>query len=328
MTNSFKVFCGWLILGTSLAMSQELSLVAPEKVAGVPHLPNAIQIHSQVISGGMPEGDESFEELQRLGIKTIISVDGAKPDLELATKYGMHYVHLPHGYDGISVERSKQLAKAVQSLPKPIYIHCHHGKHRSPAAAAVACISAGMVSPTMASNILAKAGTSPNYQGLHESALNAKALPASELASITNDFPEVADLPEMAEAMVEIEHTFDHLQQLAKANWMKVASNPDLDAAHETLLLREHYTEMLRKDEVKKQPTAFIDLLKQAEVDCQELEDSLRQWKLNATPSLAEVRDSTWQRISQGCSTCHRQFRDTPLSQKSSSKAEAKSQPK
>ncbi len=303
-------------------------LASPEKVPGVSHLPNAIQIHREVISGGMPEGDASFEELQQLGIKTIISVDGAKPDLELAAKYGMRYVHLPHGYDGISIERSKQLAKAVHSLPKPIYIHCHHGKHRSPAAAAVACISAGMVSPKVAGSILAKAGTSPNYLGLHESALTATPLTESELASIPSDFPAVADLPELAEAMVKMEHTFDHLQQLAKANWTKVESSPDLDAAHEALLLREHYTEMLRMEEVIKQPAAFIDLVKQAEADCQVLEDTLRQSKTQSNTSLAEIRDSAWQRISQGCSTCHRQFRDVPLSQKTANIFDAKSKPK
>src|SRR5262245_25679022 len=83
------------------------------------HLPNALQVHEKVISGGMPEGDDSFAELQTLGIKTIISVDGAKPDVEMAQKYGMRYVHLPHGYDGVPESRAKELAKAVRDLPGP-----------------------------------------------------------------------------------------------------------------------------------------------------------------------------------------------------------------
>src|SRR5258706_10041968 len=68
------------------------------------HLPNALQVHPQVISGGQPEGEAGFVELKGLGIKTIISVDGAKPDVEMAKKYGLRYVHLPHGYDGIPEE--------------------------------------------------------------------------------------------------------------------------------------------------------------------------------------------------------------------------------
>src|SRR5262245_58106552 len=118
----------------------------PTKVAAA-HLPNAYQIHAKVISGGLPEGDTAFQELADLGVKTIISVDGATPDIETAKKHGLRYVHLPHGYDGIPRSRANELAKAVRDLPGPIYIHCHHGKHRSPAAATVACVAAGLVDP-------------------------------------------------------------------------------------------------------------------------------------------------------------------------------------
>ena len=38
---------------------------------------------------------------------------------QLAKKYGMRYVHLPHGYDGIPEERIAELAKAVRDLPQP-----------------------------------------------------------------------------------------------------------------------------------------------------------------------------------------------------------------
>src|SRR5688572_20555590 len=61
------------------------------------HLPNAVRVHERVISGGLPEGDAAFAELNALGVKTIVSVDGAKPDLETAAKFGLRYVHLPHG---------------------------------------------------------------------------------------------------------------------------------------------------------------------------------------------------------------------------------------
>lgn len=59
------------------------------------HLPNPVRIHAHVISGGLPEGNAAFEELKSLGIKTVISVDGAKPDVARAEKYGLRYVHLP-----------------------------------------------------------------------------------------------------------------------------------------------------------------------------------------------------------------------------------------
>ena len=83
------------------------------------YLPNAVQVHAKVISGGLPENDAVFQELQSLGVKTIISVDGAKPDVKTAARYGLRYIHLPHGYDGMPNNRVKELAKAVRDLTGP-----------------------------------------------------------------------------------------------------------------------------------------------------------------------------------------------------------------
>src|SRR5262245_56285152 len=174
----------------------------PTKVAAG-HLPNAYQIHPKVISGGLPEGDAAFQELADLGVKTVISVDGATPDIETAKKHGLRYIHLPHGYDGIPRPRANELAKAVRDLPGPIYIHCHHGKHRSPAAATVACVAAGLVDPTNAELILRTAGTSENYRGLYQSARNARRLDAKLLDKITGEFPERPAIPPLATAMVD-----------------------------------------------------------------------------------------------------------------------------
>ena len=148
---------------------------APEKLA-TQHLPNAYRITDKVISGGLPDGEAGFQELKALGVKTVISVDGMTPDVEGARKLGLRYVHLPHGYDRIPVERGRELAKAVRDLPGPVYIHCHHGKHRSPAAAAVACVEAGFISSEAAEGVLKTAGTNPNYRGLYESVRSARPL--------------------------------------------------------------------------------------------------------------------------------------------------------
>ena len=81
---------------------------SPQRIAST-HLPNAYRLHAKVISGGQPEGDAAFKELRDLGVRTIISVDGATPDVATANKYGLRYVHLPHGYDDISTTRAKEL---------------------------------------------------------------------------------------------------------------------------------------------------------------------------------------------------------------------------
>lgn len=326
------ILLGWLIAAVSGCGGEPAA--APKKdasnnkqPAGGPqklslaHLPNAYRIHARVISGGQPEGEEAFGELKALGVKTIISVDGARPEVELAKKFGLRYVHLPHGYDGIPEERAQELAKAVRDLDGPIYIHCHHGKHRSPAAAAVACVSAGLIEPAASLAVLQAAGTSENYRGLYRSAAAARKLDDALLDALEAEFPETARLPPLAEAMVELEHTHDHMKAIAAAGWKSPPASPDLDPPHEALLLREHFTEMLRTDAVKNESDQFQDLMRAGEMAAQELEAALAAWKGGGLASgVPERIPASFDRVTQSCTACHRQFRDVPLEEKKAGK--------
>jgi protein tyrosine phosphatase (PTP) superfamily phosphohydrolase (DUF442 family) len=275
-----------------------------------------VQVHPRVVSGGLPASDAAFAELSELGVKTIISVDGAKPDVEAAARRGLRYVHLPHGYDGIPGERARELAKAVRELEGPVYIHCHHGRHRSPAAASVACVMAGLVDPARALEILELAGTSRDYRGLYQSAADARPLEAALLEALEVEFREVAPVPPMADAMVQIEHTHEHLLQIAAAGWRTPADHPDLVPAHEALLMQEHFTELLRTDEVEQQPEAFRRMLVESEMSARELTQLLKQQASDpaqVTP-LGEVAARA-ERITANCQACHQQFRDNPQPQ-------------
>lgn len=295
------------------------SRAAPEKVK-TEHLPNPWRIHPKVISGGLPDGDAAFHELAELGVKTIISVDGAKPDVALAKKHGLRYVHLPHGYDGVPESRAKLLAKAVRDLPGPIYIHCHHGKHRSPAAATVACVGAGFLPSDRALGVLRAAGTSENYRGLYQSAESARRLDDALLDELKADFPEQVKVPPIADAMIALEHTHDHLKSLAANQWRRLPKEPDLDAAHEALLLRELYTELLRTDDLKRQRGGFQKLALESESMARDLEERLEAWTKAGSPSPppAEI-NRAFTAVSQACTACHRSYRDVPLSEKHAS---------
>ena len=103
-----------------------------------PGLHQVVTFHPGVISGGVP-GGEGFATLAAMGVKTIISVDGGAPDVAAAKAAGIRYIHLPMGYDGCEESRVLELTRATRDSMERggVYIHCHHGKHRSPAAAAV-----------------------------------------------------------------------------------------------------------------------------------------------------------------------------------------------
>ncbi len=318
-----SVACAWvfiLVLSIPGLAQDRNEYPAPTLTTSEPHrlktehLPNAIQIHGKVISGGQPDGEQGFLELKNLGVKTIISVDGAKPELALARKYGLRYVHLPHGYNGILPERAQELAKAVRDLDGPIYIHCHHGKHRSPAAAAVACVSAGLIEPSSTLAILKLAGTNENYRGLFESVASAQKFATTILDDLETEFPESAILPPIAKAMVELEHTHNHLNQLAARRWRSQPTHPELEPAHEALLLREHFNEMLHLNIAAGQPDGFQKLLEESEYDAVQLEEAVRKWKqsdfLNSKPA---AMDESLRRINDNCAKCHRLYRDITL---------------
>lgn len=68
-------------------------------------LHNVIRVGPRLFSGSEPDGDAGFDALVAMGVKAIISIDAATPDLERAKARAMRYVHLPVGYRGIGRER-------------------------------------------------------------------------------------------------------------------------------------------------------------------------------------------------------------------------------
>ncbi|QDT63063.1 protein-tyrosine phosphatase family protein [Calycomorphotria hydatis] len=281
------------------------------------HVSNPVRIHDKVISGGLPESEAAFAELRDLGVKTVISVDGMTPDVVTAKKYGLRYVHLPHGYDGVPEERVKELAKAVHDLEGPIYIHCHHGKHRSPAAATVACVAAGLIPESAGVPVLELAGTSPHYRGLFQSVREVHPLDEALINELNVEFHETTPIPPMAEAMVAMELTHDHLNKIVAADWRTPEDHPALDPAHEALLMREHFTELLRTEMVRSEPEAFQKMLRDSESAALQLEAALHDWKPvspeEVPPALINEHAAV---ISKNCKACHQQFRDVPLGEK------------
>ncbi len=285
----------------------------PESIraTGAEHLPNAYWLHERVISGGQPEGADGFRELQELGVRTVISVDGLKPDIETAKKFGLRYVHLPHGYDGVPEARARELAKAVRSLPGPIYIHCHHGKHRSPAAATVACIGAGLIPHDAGPAILKVAGTSSDYSGLFASVEAAQRLDAALLDKLWVEFREVVEPAPIVEVMTQLSTTFEHLQLIEAAGWKTPEDHPALTPAHEALLLKEHFTEFLRGPLAKEHPDEYRHLIDNSARHAQQLETLLKtDSSRRRDTEFAEQASQSLKAIKADCKACHRRFRD------------------
>jgi len=264
-----------------------------------PGLHNLMKVTDRMYSGSEPHGEEGMASLQKLGVKTVVSVDGARPGVELARRYGIRYVHIPIGYDGIPEEAGLSLARLMREAEAPFYIHCHHGKHRGPAAVAVACIASGDMTSSEARQILVRAGTSKDYAGLWRDVAAYTPPPAdAQLPQLV----EVAEVGSFAAAMAQIDRAYDNLKLCREVKWTVPPDHPDLVPAQEALLLQEGLHEAARnlEDEYDEQ---FKTWLSEAEKLAIGLRAALQEGDVTATYERSAL-------IEKSCKQCHTQYRD------------------
>lgn len=267
--------------------------------ADYPALHNLVQVTDNLYSGGEPHIEASFAQLADLGIKTVVSVDGATPDLEMARKYGLRYVHIPIGYDGIDEKAGQTFARLAKEAEGPLYVHCHHGRHRGPAAAAITCIAAGDASPEMAKGILEKAGTSESYAGLWRDV--AAYVPPGDSVSLP-ELVEVAQIDSLAAAMAKLDRAYEHLKRCEAADWKTPEDHPDLVPAQEALLIKEGFHES-RRNLGDGYDARIETWLAASEAYASELEQALKENNL-------AVAADRFVALKDGCSQCHKAYRN------------------
>lgn len=299
-----------LAVGGIAAEPARKSSPGVQPLADPPGVHNLFVLGTNVYSGSTPEGEEGFAALEKLGVKTVISVDGAKPDVDVAKKHGLRYIHLPHGYDGISANLQLQFAKVGETLSGPIYVHCHHGKHRGPTAAAIVCMAKDGWSPEQATAWLSVAGTATNYAGLYDVVRNFKMPSATALRAICSDFPETARVSGLVEAMVGIDERWDNLKAVRAAGYLPSKDHPDLKPAQEMVILWEHYREAQRLPDAAHRGPDFLARLKKAEYEAKEAERLLRLYLPEAKPDLRAQLDKCFDAMANTCAGCHKSFRD------------------
>ena len=266
-------------------------------------LHNVFRLATGFYSGDAPESAKAFRELTRLGVRTVISVDGSQPRLTLAHQYGIGYVHLPFGYDGIPRSRAIELIKAVRGVKGPVYLHCHHGKHRGPAAAATVCRATQGWSAGHAEEFLKQAGTDPDFAGLYWDVRAFRPPSAEELARLPATFPETVDTPALVDAMVEIDGHLDALKVLEKAGWPRRGG--PLAPAQPAVLIRELLRELARDPEIETRGAGYRAQLSRAEQAAETLHHLLED---GSDPA----REAALKTLSSTCNDCHKAHRNPP----------------
>lgn len=266
-------------------------------------LHNLHQLTPELWSAGEPVGEMAYEELAALGIQTVISVDGVAPNKELAQQHGITVVHLPIGYDGISEQRSRELAHAMATMPRPILVNCHHGKHRGPAALCVGAIGSGDISNEQATAYMKTAQTSPKYKGLWKAAEVAQPLSGTVLYDDSIELPEKTEIEDFVQAMAEVDRLYEHLQDCADNNFNAPENHPDLAPISLAGQIHNLLRGMENDKETVEGGQAFYDMLIVSRDRASQLEMQLEHNDIeDAYESLKLLTDS--------CSDCHAKYRN------------------
>ncbi len=257
----------------------------------------------QIGQGAQPVGEIAFKNLAALGYKTILTVDGALPEVELAKRYGLRYVHLPIGYDAVPHDVALQIAKTVKITEGPIYVHCHHGKHRGPAAAQIARMCADGISNEDGVQGLVLSGTSENYEGLWRDVRNFEVPSAEAVAKVSADLPSRVVPQGMRAMMVDLSHRFEYLKASKLLGWKKLPDHPDINPPHEARMLWELCREIDRLEEIEAHGAAFKRFNRDSEKAGVALEKALRADNHAAA-------DRAYGTLKNLCSQCHKAFRN------------------
>ncbi len=272
---------------------------SPVELTGVE---NAYQLGPRLWSGGEPHGDAAFAALAAAGVRTVVSVDGARPDIEAARRHGLQYIHIPIGYDGVPPQATAALASLAVPRGEGIFVHCHHGKHRGPTAAALIARSTGVWDAPTAEAWQKLAGTSPDYPGLYRCVREFQMPDVAALVAAAKSRVPVVTPRGLVDAMVHIDGHTEALADMKAAGWQPIPAAPDESPVQVARLLHEQFHEGVRLHLGPSDP-AFIEAMKASESAAASLESALRNLDKPAA-------DAAWKQIKDGCTSCHRQWRN------------------
>ncbi len=283
----------------SVPLIQPGALAQKQDLAGIE---NAFQLGPRLWSGGEPHGDVAFAALAAVGVRTVVSVDGARPDVDAARRHGLRYVHVPIGYDGVPSRAVASLAALSKTKDGGLFVHCHHGRHRGPSAAALIARAAGAWDPAQAEAWQKLAGTSADYPGLYRSVRDFQMPSDAAVESAGRNQKSAVKPAGLVESMVIVDGQTEALADMKRVGWKPTPALPDETPVQAARLLHEQFREGVRLGLGPKDP-AFVQAMKAGESSSFALESALRSGDRVAA-------DAAWKQIKDGCVACHQRWRN------------------
>lgn len=292
-----KIFLSGCLLLAACGMVASISRVTDDNIDGL------LALEDGIYTGAAPADAAAFAVLAALGVNTVVCVDSVQPDVELAAEYGLSYIHIPVDYDEIDEHALLSIKRMIVERPDDIfYIHCHHGKHRGPAVAAIAWRQRSGCSSASSLRVLEMAGTSKDYPGLWSAVSNWQDSSVSEA-----QWPAlhaVAKIESFAGGMAKLDRNWDRIKLLHKNNWQVPASHPDLVAANEARQTRDLLSGCA--EGIPIELVGDIDFEKRINQSVA-LADDMYQALVHKK---SEAVEDSYKELKSSCVYCHRKYRN------------------
>ena len=292
-----------------IAMVSFALVLFPKSSSAETHL-KIRQLTPKVSYGSTPLTATEFDLLKAEGFNTIISVDGVTPNLNFSEPRSIDYVHLPIGYSGVDRQRALDLSKTADAASGRIYIHCHHGKHRAPVAAILACAGNGSLPINKITEVLQMNPSVRRYVGLMESARSAELFSKETLQDHQIVPHKREDLSITSFWMIELSKEADLLFQTAEQP-KKYESSSLEGLATQSLAVAEAFQELIRVKATSDPP--YLQTLQASLSTAEEIHQHLLE--LQATSGTVN-RSELWQesidlmmKLRNHCTSCHRDHR-------------------
>jgi protein tyrosine phosphatase (PTP) superfamily phosphohydrolase (DUF442 family) len=92
----------------------------------------SVKYSDKIIRGGEIYDDSAAEILDRMGVKTVVSITPCEKERQFCEKYGYELIEIPfESSDGPKSSDIDLFLETVRKTDGPVYVHCHGGAHRA-----------------------------------------------------------------------------------------------------------------------------------------------------------------------------------------------------
>lgn len=292
------------------------SVPLPEVPPGnYPGIHNVFRLSDRIISGSEPHDAEALAQLAAWGVRTVISVDGKAPDLEGAAAAGLEYVHIPIRYGGITEDEVMQIAKSFRELEAPFYVHCFHGRHRGPAAAAIGRVALdGLERDVAIAEMRQWCSTAAKYEGLYSTVATSTIPSAEETAAYDFDFAPARHASGMREGMIVMTRIWDEVKLIRKNGWQPDEEHPDIDPLRSATTFAQLFRACDAVDRPEGAGEDFEEMLNAGLAGADELVELLTDCRVEgvALEDRYERLEAAYDIVSESCADCHVDYRNRP----------------